>query len=125
MRDVKSKRILLIFTLLCIFFPTSAFGEEQTKVTGVGIGFSEGQPGPQPDNPTPNEPQPIDNVLPSALGQKSYYSQDTQLKDTFRGTLPKTGEQQKLLVQLIGVVCVASCFWLFLYTRLREEEEHG
>ena len=124
---MKPKRILLLVTIFCVFFPSSAFGEErQVSETSVGIGFVEESPGPIPEEPTPNDPAPIDNVLPTTLNQTGYRAQDNQPKDVIRGTLPKTGEQrQKVLLQIIGLGCVVSCFWLFLFTRLREEEDYA
>nr|WP_242703939.1 LPXTG cell wall anchor domain-containing protein [Enterococcus sp. 669A] len=122
-------------TISCALFPTSVFGEDiESKETSVGIGFRDEQPAPSPDpSPTPNpndpapyEPVPIDNVLPVTLGQTRYQTQPDQSQAASRGTLPKTGEQrQTVFLRAIGLACIASCFWLFLFTRLREEEENA
>ena len=134
-RNVKRKKLPLLVTISCVCFPTSVFGEEmQTKETGIGIGFRDEQPAPNPDptpvpipdDPMPYDPAPIDNVLPIALGQTRYQAQAKQLPATSQGTLPKTGEQQQVVfLRVLGLACIASCFWLFLFTRLREEEQEN
>nr|WP_242703855.1 cell wall protein [Enterococcus sp. 669A] len=115
--------------MLSLFFPTPVMAEEHSsKETKVGIGFIEetNPPGPTPVDPAPYEPSPSNNVLPLTLGQTRYQTQPNQAQATSRGTLPKTGEQrQVVLLQGIGLACIACCFWLFLFTRLREEEENG
>lgn len=130
MRDVKGKKLLLVVTISCVFFPTSVFGEEiNAKETGIGIGFREEQPAPSPaPSPMPDDPDPtpINNVLPAALGQTRYQTQTTQQPAASQGTLPKTGEQRQVLfLQALGLACLTSCFWLFLFTRLREEEKEN
>lgn len=99
-----------------MFFPTTVFGEEvQSKETNIGIGFQAEQPAP--DDPTPYEPETVNNVLPLTLGKQGYQAQG-------KGTLPQTGEQQNgRLLQLLGLSCLISCFWLFLFIRLRGHEQ--
>ena len=122
---MKRKKLLVLVTISCVFFPASVFGEEiQNQETGIGIGFRDEQP--VPIDPIPYDPAPIDNVVPVPLGQTRYQSQAKQLPATSQGTLPKTGEQrQTVLLRTIGLTCIASCFWLFLFTRLREGEQEN
>ena len=130
---MKRKKLLVLVTISCVFFPASVFGEEiQNKETSVGIGFRDEQPAPTPDptptpvDPSPYDPAPIDNVVPVPLGQTRYQTQAKQLPATSQGTLPKTGEQrQTVFLRTIGLACIVSCFWLFLFTRLREEEQEN
>ncbi|EOH93008.1 LPXTG cell wall anchor domain-containing protein [Enterococcus pallens] len=113
---MKQRTLVLLIAIFCVFFPTSVFGEElQKQETGVGIGFQTEQPAPA--DPTPYEPEPVNNVLPLTLGKQGYQAQG-------KGTLPQTGEQQNgRFLQLLGLSCLISCFWLFLFIRLREHEQ--
>ena len=122
MRDVKYKKWVLLLTISSMFFPSTAFGEErQTNDTNVGIGFREEQPAPA----DPSTPTPINDVLPLTMG-KNYQTQADQPRYTSKGTLPQTGSQRQVVwLQFLGLGCIASCFWLFLFTRLREEEKEN
>lgn len=115
-RNVKHKKWIAIVAISSMFFPTAAFGEEvQSNETSVGIGFRTEQPAPA--DPTPHEPEPINNVLPLTLGKQGYQAQG-------KGTLPQTGEkEQSLFLQMLGLSCLISCFWLFLFFRLKENEQ--
>ncbi|EOH94186.1 LPXTG cell wall anchor domain-containing protein [Enterococcus pallens] len=114
--------------ILGLSFPITTSAQTQEKGTNVGIGFRTEQPKPTPTpvQPLPSEPVPINNVLPATIGQTRYYTQSDQPQTASKGTLPKTGEQRQVVfLQFIGLGCVASCFWLFLFTRLREEEQEN
>lgn len=112
--------------LLGLFFPMTTSAQTQVKETSVGIGFRTEQPTPVPAEPIPSEPIPVNNVLPATIGQTRYYTQSDQPQTASKGTLPKTGEQRQVaFLQFIGLGCIASCFWLFLFTRLREEEKEN
>lgn len=117
-RNVKYKKWIAIVAISSMFLPTAAFGEEvQSNETSVGIGFRTEQP--SPIDPTPTDPEPINNVLPLTLGKDGYWTQASG-----KGTLPQTGEKrQGWFLQLLGLSCLISCFWLFLFVRLKENEQ--
>jgi len=141
-RDVKRKKWLLLFSLLAVFSPLSVFGEERDDQ--VGISFKAEQPvdpkepteptepkePAEPKDPTPYDPDPspsdeprwitpFNNVLPLTLGSaRNYYAQESHKN------LPKTGELHQAGMQWTGFLCVACSFWLFLFTRLREEDDN-
>ena len=127
---MKRKKWLVLFSVLALFSPLSAFGEETEDQ--IGIGFQEEQPvdpkdpvdPKEPIDPTPmpyyEEPRwvPFNNVLPYTLGSaRNYYARES------RNSLPKTGELRHTGMQWLGFFCVACSFWLFLFTRLKEEED--
>ncbi|MGG5329579.1 LPXTG cell wall anchor domain-containing protein [Enterococcus sp. AZ163] len=126
---MKVKNCFVWFTILLgLSFPSTTSAQTQEKATSVGIGFRTEQPKPTPTrtDPKPSDPAPINNVLPTTLGQTRYYTQSDQPQTASKGTLPKTGEQrQAVFLRLIGLGCITSCFWLFLFTRLREEEQEN
>lgn len=129
MKEKKSVVVPLLVLLLLfhLLFPISACAEEvASNEFRVNIGFQE-EPSPSmpiPVEPAPSEPAPVNNVLPLTLGQTKYQADQPQAAS--RGTLPKTGEQrQAVFLRIIGLGCIASCFWLFLFTRLREEEKEN
>lgn len=128
-RDVRYKKFFLLLILICLSSPTIALAESYVNEVDIGIGFQIEQPAPNPtpmpSEPIRDEPVPVDNVLPATIGETRYQSQSNQPQATSRGTLPKTGEQRQVkLLQFLGLSCLISCFWLFLFTRLREEDEH-
>lgn len=130
MRDVKRKKWLVLFSIIAFFSPLSAFGEETEDQ--IGIGFQEEQPVDPKDPVDPKEPVdpspmpyyeeprwvPFNNVLPYTLGSaRNYYARES------RNSLPKTGELRQTGMQWLGFFCVACSFWLFLFTRLKEEAD--
>lgn len=123
MRDVRRKIWLIACILVGCFWSTASFAE--VKETPIGIGFSEEQPTPQPNdpsepidpspNPAPEDPPSGNTILPVTMSKVPAV--------TSWGTLPQTGEQrQARLLQVIGMSCVIGCFWLFLFIRLKEED---
>lgn len=132
---MKQKKWLILFSIVALFYPLSAFGEEREDQ--VGISFKEEQPvdpkepvePKEPIDPAPKDPDPLpyyeeprwvtpfNNVLPYTLGSaRNYYARESR-------SLPKTGENRQTGMQWTGFLCVACSFWLFLFTRLKEEEE--
>lgn len=123
---MKQKKWVLFVVLLALFSPLSVSGEEQQQEDNVGIGFKDEQPA-DPDDPkvpadpepipVPKDPTPINNVLPLTSGSGKDYPSARS------GALPKTGEVRHAGMQWMGLLCISSSFWLFLFTRLREEED--
>lgn len=105
MRDVNRIKGVVVLLLLSFCFSSSASANEETE---VGISFTTGTT--EPAKP----PRPID-VIP--LTTEKDYVQAT-------GRYPQTGEKgQSKILQLIGALCVAGVFWLFLLFRFKDEEE--
>lgn len=132
---MKRKKWLVLFLVIALFSPLSVFGEERDDQ--VGISFKAEQPidpkdpddpkdpsdpsVPQEPNPDPKTPAFIFDVPPLTLGSAKNYS----LQASSRKGLPKTGEIRQAGMQWLGIGCVACSFWLFLFTRLKEEEDDG
>ncbi|MGM0216277.1 hypothetical protein IGI42_003872 [Enterococcus sp. AZ109] len=100
---------------MCTLFFLSVEGTIlKAQATSVGIGFSDEE---LVADPTPDESPPADDVLPGTAGNGHYQT-------IRRSTLPKTGAQrQTVFLRMIGLVCLAGCYWLFLFNRLAEEEK--
>lgn len=135
-RDVKRKKWLILLAAIALFSPLSAFAADTDD--SIGIGFKEEQPTepdpkePDPKDPTPKDPEPIyvpiatgdskgntiiiNNVIPLTLGSEKNRSVRAK-------SFPKTGEVLQTEMRFTGFLCVACSFWLFLFTRLREEED--
>lgn len=93
---------MILLVSLCFSSSALAVDEE----TEVGIGFTTSE------TTEPIKPRP-DDVIPLT----SYRSDPT-------GRLPQTGEKgQSKLMQLIGALCLAGVFWLFLFFRFKDEDE--
>lgn len=108
-RDVKGrKNFILAIVCVSFAFPMQSLAVESQDE--IGIGFS--QTVPQP-NPTPINKV---NVIPLTSSYKK-----TQ---PLTAVLPKTGEQLNRNFQLLGICCLLSSFWLFLFLRLKKEEEY-
>lgn len=128
---MKRKKWLVLFSVIALFSPLSVFGEELDDQ--VGISFEAEQPVdpkdptdptdpklPNEPDPDPKTPAPLVDVPPLTLGSaKNYF-----LQVSSRKSLPKTGETRQAGMQWAGLICVASSFWLFLFTRLKEEEDN-
>lgn len=114
-RDVHQKRRVLILLVIGLFLPSAAFAAERTSE--IGIGFSEIQTPSQPS--PPDEAVPRENVLPMTATR----SGENGSTPTKRGVLPQTGENQASILRLVGIVCLMVCYWLFLFLRIKEEEE--
>lgn len=111
MRDVPRKKGLLLLIVLSLFLPMVSYAQEEA--TQVGIGFSQVEP---PGKSSPTTVTPVNNVLPA--------TSTTRMADTSKGALPKTGEAQSLRLRFVGLLCLIVCYWLFLFLRMNEEEEH-
>ncbi|MGL9749182.1 LPXTG cell wall anchor domain-containing protein [Enterococcus sp. DIV0170] len=102
------KKIIFLLCLIIVSsFPISAQGAE--AYFPVGIGFAKESVKREADPPinVPTETRYI------ASG------------NTFRSRrLPQTGDSHTHGVQFLGLLCLCSCFWGFLVTQLREEEEN-
>lgn len=106
-RDNMKKKIFLLCLIVVTFIPIPMQGAE--FYYPIGIGFS--------NQSVKREPDPPVNV-PT---ETKYIALDTYPR---RKRLPKTGEDQTHGVQFLGLLCLSLCFWGFLFTRLRKEEEH-
>lgn len=116
---MKRKKWLILLATVALFSPLSAFAEE--TVDSIGIGFKEEQPSESDPKYVPmasenSKGNKINNVIPSTLGSEKNGYVPT-------GSLPKTGEVLQTEMRFTGFLCVACSFWLFLFTRLREEED--
>lgn len=111
----RRRKGVLIVLLISIFLPTATFAQE--KPTEVGIGFSEIDTSKQS---SPSDiVTPINNVLPT--------TSTVRTADTFspasHGALPRTGEGQSSILRFVGMLCLMACYWLFLFLRMKGEEE--
>lgn len=112
---MQRRRGVLIVLLVSLFLPTITFAQE--KSTEVGIGFSEVDTSKQP---SPSDiVTPINNILPATSTAQAA----KPFSLTSQGTLPKTGEDQSSKLRFIGVLCLMACYWLFLFSRMKGEEE--
>ena len=105
---MKRKKWLLLFSLLAVFSPLSVFGEERDDQ--VGISFKAEQP-VDPKEPT----EPTEPKEPAEPKDPTPYDPDPSPSDEPRWITPLQGT---------GFLCVACSFWLFLFTRLREEDDN-
>ena len=105
----------LALTFIFCFLPLQVSAQ-----SSVGIGFVDERTHTQ--NSEPNE------VLPTTFDDESPMATDFAKETTARrGFLPRTGEQREGTgIQLLGVLLLICCFWLFLWTRFQEEgQEEG
>lgn len=109
MRSVKHKKGFFLLVIVSLFLPISAYASEN-QTGDIGIGFAGNQPAPKEVPFLPEE-----NVLPLTSGYKSY--------PTRYGTLPKTGMIHTNWANRLGVLCLAVCFWLFLFFRIKDDED--
>lgn len=109
------KKGVLILALLCFFLPTFSYAQEEA--TQVGIGFRSLE--------TPKKSFPSDRVTPMAnvLPSTSTARNANTPSSASRETLPKTGERQSSWLRFIGVICLTVCYWIFLFLKMKEEEE--
>ena len=128
---MKRKTILVFFSSIVLLFPFSASAEEQDR---VGIGFKAAQTEISETEESSDlvdleikeesvsSKKPLNsvmNVLPLTLGSKKNCSMGTNKR-----ALPKTGEAIQLSLRMVGLLCISCSFWLFLFTRLKEEENN-
>lgn len=109
-KQLKKYLLLTLFLFLCS--STTAFGTTVDQAdTEVGIGFTASPTmGKDPAKPM--------NVLPSTSTQSRDYSASAK-------RFPNTGEKrQTRFYQVIGLLCLMGCFWLFLGKQLKEEDAH-
>lgn len=109
--DMASKKkwlIVAMMTSLSLSFPIQSLANDQAN-TSVGIGFSnQATPTPTPDPPTQKN-----NIIP--MTSSSYTPR--------RGRLPQTGGLFNHYLQLMGIGFILLSFWLFLFLRLKKEED--
>lgn len=110
---MQRKRGVLILLLISLFLPTLSYAQEKT--TPVGISFSEVD---TPRQPSPSDRvTPVNNVLPTTTAFQA-------ATPRYKGALPQTGEFHSVRLRFIGLLCLIVCYWLFLFLRMNEEEEH-
>lgn len=94
--------VMILLVSLCFSSSALAVDEE----TEVGIGFTTGT------TTEPSKPDP-DDVIPL-----------TTSKSDPIGRLPQTGEtKESKVMRLIGALCLAGAFWMFLFVRFKDEDE--
>lgn len=105
----QKKGFFLLVMVVSLLLPISTNASENQEVD-IGIGFAESQPVPKEIPFIPEE-----NVLPLTSGYKTYPSR--------YGALPKTGMIQTNWANRLGVLCLVVCFWLFLFFRIKDDED--
>lgn len=107
---MKHKKWVFFLLLLCFLLPVTTQAAEEQDIE-IGIGFKEAQPLPKEIPATPKE-----NVLPLTSGDRIYQARRIR-------ALPKTGMIQTSWINVIGIFCLAVWFWLFLFFRIREDND--
>lgn len=115
LKRIKGIKTIILLGLLLLLNVPQATSAADIGTGEVGIGFASKTQ--QPADTT----APIDNVLPltSTKAGASEQLQTTQVK-----RLPQTGDQTAQRLHRLGLLCLISVFWLFLFHQLREEDAH-